>query len=47
VPLVTRNTDDDLEMTRVAEQKILTRMDKLHDFLEMWQVSQNLRAAQQ
>jgi len=45
-PLVTMNTDDDLEMMREAEQKKLNRMAKFHDFLEMWQGSQNLRAAQ-
>jgi hypothetical protein len=35
-----------MEMKREAEQKKLHRMAKVHDFLEMWQGSQNLRATQ-
>jgi len=38
--------DNDMEMKRVAEQKMLHRMAKVHDFLEMWQGSHNLWAIQ-
>jgi len=40
------NADDDSEMKREAQQKKLHRMAKIHHFLEMWQGSQNLHAAQ-
>jgi hypothetical protein len=33
-------------MKKEAEEKNLPRMVKVHDFLEMWQGSQNLRATQ-
>jgi len=33
-------------MKREAEEQKLHRMAKVHDFLEMWQGSQNLRATQ-
>jgi hypothetical protein len=33
-------------MKKEAEEKKLHRMAKVHDFLEMWQGSQNLRATQ-
>jgi len=42
--LDTRNTDNDLEMKREAEEKKLHSMAKAHDILEMWQGSQNLCA---
>jgi hypothetical protein len=35
-----------MEMKREVEKKKLHRMAKVHDFLEMWQGSQNLRATQ-
>jgi len=35
-----------MEMKREVEEKKLHRMAKVHDFLEMWQGSQNLRATQ-
>jgi hypothetical protein len=41
------NTEYDLEMKKQAEERTLHRMSKVHDFLEMWQDSQNLRATQQ
>jgi len=40
------STDHNMEMKGEAEQKRLHRMAKVHDFLQMWQGSQNLRAAQ-
>jgi hypothetical protein len=33
-------------MKKLTEETILHRMAKVHDFLEMWQGSQNLRATQ-
>jgi len=39
-------SDNDLELKRDAEEKKLHRMAKVHDFLEMWQGSQNLRTTQ-
>ena len=42
----TTNTENDLEMKKEAEERKLHRMAKVHDFLEMWQGSQNLRATQ-
>jgi len=40
------NTENDSEMTQEAEERKLHRMAKVHDFLDMWQGSQNLRATQ-
>ena len=40
------NTENDLEMKKVAEERKLHRTAKVHNFLEMWQGSQNLRATQ-
>ena len=40
------STDKDIQMKRVAEEKMLHSMAKVHDFLEMWQVSQTLWAIQ-
>jgi hypothetical protein len=40
------NTENDSEMKKEAEERTLHRMAKVHDFLEMWQGSQNLRATQ-
>jgi len=40
------STDNDMEIKREAEEKKLHRMAKVHDFLEMWQGSQTLRATQ-
>jgi len=44
--LDTKNTENDLEMKKEVEERKLHRMAKVHDFLEMWQGSQNLRATQ-
>jgi len=44
--LDTTNTANDSEMKKEAEERTLHRMAKFHDFLEMWQGSQNLRATQ-
>jgi len=44
--LDTRNTENDSEMKKEAEERKLHRMAKVHYFLEMWQGSQNLRATQ-
>jgi len=44
--LDTTNTENNSEMKKEAEEKKLYRMAKVHDFLEMWQGSQNLRATQ-
>jgi len=40
-PLNTTNTEHDSEMKTEAEEMQLHRMAKVHDFLEMWQGSQN------
>jgi hypothetical protein len=40
------NTENDSEMMKEAEERILHRMAKVHDLLEMWQRSQNLCATQ-
>jgi len=39
-------TENHLEMKREAEDRELHRMAKVHDFLEIWQGSQNLHATQ-
>jgi hypothetical protein len=44
--LDTMNTENDSEMKKEAEERKLHRMAKVHDILEMWQGSQNLRATQ-
>ena len=44
--LNTTNTANDSEMKKQEEERKLHFMAKVHDFLEMWQGSQNLRAAQ-
>jgi hypothetical protein len=44
--LDTMNTENNSEMKKEAEERKLHRMAKVHDFLEMWQGSQNLRATQ-
>ena len=44
--LDTTNTENVSEMKKEAEEKKLHRMAKVHDFLEMWQGSQNLCATQ-
>jgi len=44
--LNTTNTEKDSEMKKGAEERILHRMAKVHDFLEMWQGSQNLNPIQ-
>jgi len=44
--LDTMNTENDSEMEKEAEERKLHRMAKVHDFLEMWQGSQNLHATQ-
>jgi len=40
------NTENDSEMKKEAEETKLHRTAKVHNFLEMWQASQNLRATQ-
>jgi hypothetical protein len=40
------NTENDSEMKKEAEKRKLHRMAKVHNFLKMWQGSQNLRATQ-
>jgi len=42
-----KNTENDSEMKKEAEEWKLHRMAKVHDFLELWQGSQNLRATQE
>jgi len=43
-PVLDRSeTDNDVELMREAEERKLHRMAKVHDFLDMWQGSQNLR----
>jgi hypothetical protein len=44
--LHTTNTENDSEMKKEAEERKWYRMAKVHDFLEMWQGSQNLHATQ-
>jgi len=44
--LHTTNTENDSEIKNEAEERMLHRMAKVHDILEMWQGSQNLRATQ-
>jgi hypothetical protein len=44
--LDTTNTENDSEMKKEVEERTLHRMAKIHDFLEMWQGSQNLRVTQ-
>jgi hypothetical protein len=40
------SADNNIQMKREAEQKQLHQMAKVHNFLDMWQVSQNLQATQ-
>jgi len=40
------NTENDSEIKKQLEERKLHRMAKVHDFLEMWQGSQNLLATQ-
>jgi len=40
------STNNDMEMKREVDHKKLHRMAKVHDFLEMWQGSQNLQTTQ-
>jgi hypothetical protein len=44
--LNTRNTENDSEMKREAEERKLHRMAKVHAFLDMWQGRQNLHTTQ-
>jgi hypothetical protein len=44
--LDTKNTENNSEMQKEAEERQLHRMANVHDFLEMWQGSQNLQATQ-
>jgi hypothetical protein len=44
--LDTTNTENNLEMTKDAEQSKLHPIAKVHDVLEMWQGSNNLHATQ-
>jgi len=44
--LDTMNTENDSEMKKEVEERKLHRMAKVHNILEMWQGSQNLRATQ-
>jgi len=41
------NTGNDSGMKKEAEERILHRMAKVHNILELWQGSHNLRATQQ
>jgi len=46
-PVLDRSeTDNDLEFKSEAEERKLHRMAKVHNILEMWQGSQNLRTTQ-
>jgi hypothetical protein len=40
------STEPNLELKKEAEERTLHRMAKVHDFLDMWQGSQNLHATQ-
>jgi hypothetical protein len=42
--LDTTNTENELEMWKEVEERKLHRMANVHNFLEMWQGSQNLHA---
>jgi len=42
----TMNTEHDFQTKKEAEERTLHRMPKVHDFLEMWHGSLNLRATQ-
>jgi len=42
--LDTTNTENDSDMKKETEERKLHRMAKVHDFLKMWQGSQNLHA---
>jgi len=42
----TTNTENDSEVKEEAKERKLHRMAKVHDLLDMWQGSQNLRATQ-
>jgi len=44
--LVPNGIDNDMELTRDAKENKLHRMSNVHNFLEMWQGSQTLRATQ-
>ena len=44
--LDTMNTENDSEMKKEAKGRKLHKMAMVHDFLGMWQGSQNLRATQ-
>ena len=44
--LDTPHTENDSQMKNDAEERKLHRMAKVHDFLEMWQGSEHLRATQ-
>jgi len=44
--LDTKKAENDSEMKNVVKEGTLHRMAKVHDVLEMWQGSQNLRATQ-
>jgi hypothetical protein len=44
--LDTINTENNSEMKKAAEERKLHTMAKIHNFLEMWQGSQTLRATQ-
>jgi hypothetical protein len=44
--LDTAETEHDLELKKEAEERKFHRMAKVHDFLVMWQGSQNLHAPQ-
>jgi hypothetical protein len=40
------NAQNEIELKREAEERTWHRMAKVHDFMEMWQDSQNLHATQ-
>jgi hypothetical protein len=41
-----KETQNDVELKKVVEEKILQRMTKVHNYLEMWQGNQNLHVTQ-
>jgi hypothetical protein len=42
----TTNTENDLEAKKEAQERKLHRLAKVHDFLGIWQGSQNLHATE-
>jgi len=44
--LDTTDNENDLQLKKAVEERTLHRLAKAHDFMEVWQWSQNLRATQ-